>query len=316
MAPHPACAVALPRPPRIFLVARRGISMMKVPGKRAGLTGVKVLGEDILTPLECQGTPLGPPAGGGAGKPPGPVGPSMTRVLDLAKRRGAAATISVENYLKAIYHQSQGGQGVIAARLAETLGVSPPAVTSAVRRLARRGYVTVDRRKTISLTAEGLEVARHLICRHRLVERLLTDVLGMEWFRVHEEAERIEHAISPDVEARLMRVFGDRRVCPHGSSFFPEGTEPRRRRGESLLAEASVNESFQVAEVDDEERAFLEYLDGLGIVPGTRLILRERLFDGTLRLQVNGRSVHLGKDSAARVWVRPLAAPRGRAASR
>lgn len=113
-----------------------------------------------------------------------------------------------------------------------------------------------------------------------------------------------------------MRVFGDRRVCPHGSSFIPEGLEPRRRRGESLLAEAPANHSFQVAEVDDEERAFLEYLDGLGIVPGTRLLLRERLFDGTLRLQVDGRSVHLGRDSAARVWVRPAPGSHARTGSR
>jgi len=161
-------------------------------------------------------------------------------------------------------------------------------------------------------------VARHLISRHRLVERLLTDVLGMEWYRVHEEAERLEHAISPEVEARLMRVFGGRRVCPHGSSFVPEGPEPRRRRGESLLAEASVSQSLQVTEVDDEDQGFLEYLDGLGVMPGTRLFLRERLYDATLRLQVSGRTIHLARDSAARVWVRPLAGagPRGRGASR
>jgi DtxR family Mn-dependent transcriptional regulator len=224
----------------------------------------------------------------------------------------------VENYLKAIYNQGQGGHAVIAARLKETLKVSAPAVTSAVRRLVRKGYVTVDRRKAITLTAEGLEVARHLISRHRLVERLLTDVLGMEWYRVHEEAERLEHAISPEVEARLMRAFRGRQVCPHGSSFVPEGIEPRRRRGESLLAEARPNQSLQVTEVDDEDRAFLEYLDGLGIMPGTRLRLRERLYDATLRLQVNGRTVHLAGNSGARVWVRPLprARARGRGAAR
>lgn len=229
---------------------------------------------------------------------------------------GGAATISVENYLKAIYHQGQGGRGVIAARLAEALKVSPPAVTSAMRRLARKGYVTVDRHKLIGLTAEGLEVARHLICRHRLVERLLTDVLGMEWYRVHQEAEKLEHAISPDVEARLMKVFGDRRVCPHGSSFIPEGVESRRRRGERLLADAPVERQLQVAEVDDEDLAFLQYLDGLRIIPGVRLQVSERLYDGTLRLHVDGRTVHLGKDSAARVWVRPLAGARARGASR
>jgi DtxR family transcriptional regulator, iron-dependent repressor len=205
-----------------------------------------------------------------------------------------AATVSGENYLKAIYHQGQGGRGVIAARLKETLKVSAPAVTAAVRRLTRRGYVTVDRRRRIALTPQGLEVARHLIARHR----------------------RLEHAISPEVEARLLRVFGDRRVCPHGSSFIPEGPEPRRRRGERLLAEATVNQSVQVTEVDDEDRGFLEYLDGLGIVPGTCLALRERLYDATLRLQVDGRSVHLAKDSAARVWVRPVATRRPRGSAR
>jgi DtxR family Mn-dependent transcriptional regulator len=229
---------------------------------------------------------------------------------------GGPATVSVENYLKAIYHQGQGGRGVIAARLKETLKVSAPAVTAAVRRLSRQGYVTVDRRRMIALTPQGLEVARHLIARHRLVERLLTDVLGMEWYRVHEEAERLEHAISPEVEARLLRIFGDRHVCPHGSSFIPEGPEPRRRRGERLLAEAAVNQSLRVTEVDDEDRGFLEYLDGLGIMPGRRLTLRERLYDATLRLQVDGRSVHLAQESAARVWVRPVASGRPRGLSR
>jgi DtxR family Mn-dependent transcriptional regulator len=185
-----------------------------------------------------------------------------------------------------------------------------------MRRLVRKGYITVDRHKAIGLTPEGLEVARHLVCRHRLVERLLTDVLGMEWYRVHQEAEKLEHAISPDVEARLMKVFGDRQVCPHGSSFIPEGVEARRRRGERLLADAPVNRPLQVAEVDDEDPAFLEYLDGLRIIPGVRLQVRERLYDGTLRLQVDGRTVHLGKDSAARVWMRPPAGARRRAASR
>ena len=227
------------------------------------------------------------------------------------RARGGAggATVSIENYLKAIFHQSEGGRSVIAARLAEALGVSPPAVTSAIRRLAGRGFVTVDRHKAIGLTPKGLEVARHLICRHRLVERLLTDVLGMEWYRVHEEAERMEHAISPEVEARLMKVFGDRGVCPHGSSLFPEGVGPRQHRGETLLADATGARHLQVTEVDDEERAFLEYLDNLGILPGAHLLVEERQFDGTLRLQVDHRTVHLGKDSAQRVWVRPAPVP-------
>jgi DtxR family Mn-dependent transcriptional regulator len=194
------------------------------------------------------------------------------------------------------------------------LGVSPPAVTAAVRRLAHKGYVAVARSKQIGLTTEGLELARHLICRHRLVERLLTDALEMEWYRVHEEAERLEHAISPEVEARLLKVFGGRGGCPHGSSFFPEGIESRQRRGEMVLAEAPVNQTLQVTEVDDEERAFLQYLDNLGILPGARLKLHGRQFDGTLRLQVNDRTVHLGKDSAARVWARPVGAARGPAA--
>jgi len=226
------------------------------------------------------------------------------------------------NYLKAILHQAEAGRTVISARLAEVLGVSPPAVSKALKRLIKRGYVRMDARKTITLTDSGLCLARDLVRRHRLVERLLTDVLGMEWTRVHEEAEKIEHAISPEVEARLLTLLGRQGSCPHGSPILSGEVVGRPRLKRRSLLDAPPQTPLRVVEVDDQERRFLEYLDGLGVRPGTRFVIRERAFDDTFLLETGGRRVHLDRGSAERIWVqaagkddppeRPAAGPRPR----
>src|SRR5437660_10312818 len=122
---------------------------------------------------------------------------------------------TVEDYLLNIYTMSSEGRSVIAARLAETLGVAPPTVTATLHRMTKQGLITVSRQKEVGLTELGLAEAETMVRRHRLAERLLIDILGLDCADVHEEAHRFEHAISPRVEERILPVLGDPATCPH-----------------------------------------------------------------------------------------------------
>ncbi len=127
-------------------------------------------------------------------------------------------TVSKEDYLKAILEAEGEGEQVISARLAQWLSVSAPAVTMALRRLKRDGLVTVRNDGRVQLTAAGRKIARRLAIRHHLIERMLHEIFGMEWYKVHDEAERLEHAVSSDFEAMLTRKLGRGGPCPHGNS--------------------------------------------------------------------------------------------------
>lgn len=215
-------------------------------------------------------------------------------------------TVSKENYLKAIAEAHSEGETVIAATLARWLNVTPPAVATAVKRLRRDGLITVDDEGRIALTAAGEEVANRVLNRHHLIERMLADIFGMEWYKVHDEAEQLEHAVSEEFEQRLREKLGDIEVCPHGNRVKVETPEDKRRRGLMPLHEAPVSARARVVSVYERDRKLLEYLDGLGIRPGAELELVARNYDGTLALRVEGREVSLGEAAAAKLWVEPL----------
>src|SRR3954453_23970768 len=145
-------------------------------------------------------------------------------------------TVSKEDYLKAILESESEGQEVISATLAHWISVSAPAVTMALRRLKKDGLVSVESDGEVTLTSSGREIARRLAVRHHLIERMLHEVFGMEWFKVHAEAERLEHAVSADFEARLVEKLGRAGVCPHGNRMIPESPAARIRRGLVQLA--------------------------------------------------------------------------------
>ena len=126
-------------------------------------------------------------------------------------------THALEDYLKAIYQLSEESQPVIAARIADETGVSPSTIFATLRRLASEGYVTINRRKEIHLTNEGKKVAENIVRRHFLTERFLTDLLGLDWVKAHQEAHRLEHAISQEVEERLAKLLSYPTTCPHGN---------------------------------------------------------------------------------------------------
>src|SRR5467141_4914215 len=147
-------------------------------------------------------------------------------------------TVSKEDYLKAVLEAESEGETVISATLAHRLKVSAPAVTMAVRRLKKDGLVRVQSDGHVRLTAAGRKIARKLTLRHHLIERMLSEIFGMEWYKVHYEAERLEHAVSTDFEAKLLARLGRGGACPHGNLSELESPSSRRRRGLLLLSDA------------------------------------------------------------------------------
>ena len=212
-------------------------------------------------------------------------------------------TVSKEDYLKAILEAEGEGEQVISARLAHWLAVSAPAVTMALRRLKRDGLVTVQPDGRVLLTAAGRKIARQLAVRHHLIERMLHEVFGMPWYKVHDEAERLEHAVSADFEQLLAHKLGRGSPCPHGNSPIPEGPRARRKRGLLLLSETEGGSTYDVRSVYERDRKLLEFLEEKGIRPGTSLKVNARNYDGTLSLIVDRRKVELGGPAAEKIWV-------------
>jgi len=212
-------------------------------------------------------------------------------------------TVSKEDYLKAILEAESEGESVISATLAHWLAVSPPAVTMALRRLKKDGLVRVHADGEVRLTAAGRKIARKLTLRHHLIERMLAEVFGMEWYKVHDEAERLEHAVSPDFEAKLLARLGRGGACPHGNLSELESPESRRRRGLVLLAEAEPGKIYAVSGIYERDRRLLEFLEGRGVRPGARLQVADRNYDQTLTLHTDAGTISLGSAAAERVWV-------------
>lgn len=214
-------------------------------------------------------------------------------------------TVSKEDYLKAILEAESEGETVISATLAHWLSVSPPAVTMALRRLKRDGLVRVQTDGHVGLSPAGRKIARKLTLRHHLIERMLAEIFGMEWYKVHDEAERLEHAVSPDFEAKLLKRLGRGGACPHGNLSELESPGSRRRRGLLLLAHAEAGKSYQVSGIYERDRHLLEFLEHRGIRPGARLHVSGRNYDHTLTLVTDAGDVSLGVSAADRVWVKP-----------
>jgi DtxR family Mn-dependent transcriptional regulator len=211
-------------------------------------------------------------------------------------------TISKEDYLKAIAEAQSVEGTVLAATVARWLSVSAPAVALALRRLRKDELVEVDRKGRISLTTAGKRVSDKLRLRHHLVERMLHEMLGVEWYKVHDEAERLEHAISEDVERRLLDKLGTDRPCPHGNQIDKSPAE-RRNSGLQLLWEASPGSAVRVACIDERDSGLLEYFDKLGIRPGAQLKVVGPNYDGTLGLRLGDKPTNLAEAAARRVWV-------------
>jgi DtxR family Mn-dependent transcriptional regulator len=213
-------------------------------------------------------------------------------------------TVSKEDYLKAILEAESEGLHVIPATLAHWLSVSAPAVTMALKRLKRDGFVEVTPDGIVRLTSSGKETAYRTALRHHLIERMLSEVFGMEWYEIHAEAERLEHAVSPAFEARLIEKLGEQGTCPHGNTVLPESPTQRRRRGLIQLSEAAENADYIVTALYERDPKLLVFLYQSGINPTTRIRLVAKNYDQTVSIETPLGSTTLGRPAAERVWVK------------
>jgi DtxR family transcriptional regulator, Mn-dependent transcriptional regulator len=212
-------------------------------------------------------------------------------------------TISKEDYLKAIAEAEAEGETVIPATLSHWLNVTRPAVTFALKRLTKDGLVSVKAGGHIRLTSEGRSIAERTIVRHHLIERMLSEIFGMAWYEVHDEAERLEHAVSAAFEERLVERLGHKETCPHGNGLALRSPAERRKKGLRLLTEVEPGSKWIVASVYERDRKLLEFFDQEGIRPGTHIALEARNYDGTVSLSVDKRKIRLGVPAAEKVWL-------------
>jgi DtxR family transcriptional regulator, Mn-dependent transcriptional regulator len=180
--------------------------------------------------------------------------------------------------------------------------VTRPAVTFALKRLTKDGLVSVKRDGCIRLTTEGREIAERTIVRHHLIERMLSEIFGMAWYEVHEEAERLEHAVSQAFEKKLLEKLGHKDTCPHGNGLALRSPADRRKKGLILLSEAEPGSKWTVASVYERDRKLLEFFDKEGIRPGARISVEARNYDGTVSLWVDKRQIRLGASAAEKIW--------------
>jgi len=211
---------------------------------------------------------------------------------------GGRPSSTIEDYIVTTYRLAVAGRPVQGIQLAEQLGVSPAAVTEMMGRLRGAGLLTGARR--IELSEAGLAMARTLVSRHRLAERFLVDVLGLGWEDVHEEAHRLEHALSPRVTERLAEFLGHPQTCPHGHPIMEDGaTEPDLQL--QSLATLSPGDEGVVRRIEHEDHALLAALTELGIHLGTPI--RHLAGDDPLDVEVDGHARSIPRAVAAEVLV-------------
>jgi len=221
---------------------------------------------------------------------------------------------TVEEYLETIYNMSAEEEVVIGARLAEKFRVSAPTVTEMLKRLVRDGYIMMDQRRVVQLTEEGYQAAEAVLRRHRLTERFLVDMLGMQWHQVHEEACRLEHFISGAVEARVVASLNQPVTCPHGNpipGLVPNARTYLKDQGAVRLSSILPGQSATIlciSEVVEDEEALILYLHEKNLTPGTRLtvLAHDDAHEGSeegFRLAVDGREGRINRHAADKIWM-------------
>ncbi len=236
-----------------------------------------------------------------------------------AHEPSTAVTATVEEYLETIYNIAMEGEPVIGARLAEKFRVAPPTVTETLKRMTRDGLIEMDGRRQVTLTPLGVERAEAVLRRHRLTERFLTDMLGMQWHQVHEEACRLEHHISGAVEERVLTTLHQPTTCPHGNPIpgaVPNARTYLRDLGAVRLLTTSPGKTYTlvcVSEVVEDEEGLISHLHDLGVTPGARLTLAARPeveatpdSEAPITLLCDGRRVETSARVAHALWVTPI----------
>jgi DtxR family Mn-dependent transcriptional regulator len=208
-----------------------------------------------------------------------------------------------EDYLKVIYEIGQGGEAAATNDIASELGIAPASVSGMLQRLARLGLVKVERYRGARLTATGRQIALQLLRRHRIIETYLVEKLGFGWDDVDEEAERLEHAASPELVERMDAELGRPKADPHGAPI-PTAAGRVDERRLSTIADLPVRSVARVVRMSDRDPAFLRYLAERGILPGATVRVESREpFDGPITLMIARTRHTVGTNVAARVYV-------------
>lgn len=220
-----------------------------------------------------------------------------------------AITPTIQEYLEAIYSMQDEGKTVIGVRLAERMRVAPSTVTATLQRMIAAGLIVLSAHKEVLFTRAGLDVARIIIRRHRLIERFLTDIMGLEWHEAHEEATRFEHVLSPRLEARIIKLLDNPTRCPHGNPIPGLALRPPRNR--LVLADTAPGDDLQIERISEEAEVdpqLLAFLQKNRLVPDARLHINLVLkFNHTFTVQVDTdpEPVVVGEELARLIWVFP-----------
>ena len=206
-----------------------------------------------------------------------------------------------ENYLQAIYKLGERGEAVSPTRLAEAMNVSVATVVGTVKRLTRQGMLAVASNKEVSLTPKGRELGESVVRRHRLAECMLIEMLDLEWYKAHREAHRLEHAISSDVEVKLVQALGYPETNPYGLPIPGySGSQP----AVTPLAEGIQGQRAVVRQVPEEDILLLTYFHESNLKPGVEIFLKEVApFKGTVTIELDGNEVVLGMDVAKKIHI-------------
>jgi len=207
------------------------------------------------------------------------------------------ATVAEEEYLQTIFWLHEAGLPMTGANVARAMQLSAPTVHEMVGRLERDGYITRGSDRALAFTDSGREHAEQIVRRHRMIERFLTDVLGIPWDDVHEEAERIEHAMSPVLEERMFAAIGDAKTCPHGHPI-----EAGSRIQGVPLADCEPGASIQVLRFENEAEELLHYLHDHDVNPGLKGTFVSA-GDDEITIELGGREITLTRSVAETVSV-------------
>jgi DtxR family Mn-dependent transcriptional regulator len=215
-------------------------------------------------------------------------------------------TDKMREYLEVIYYLSARRERVISARLADWMHVTPPTVTNIVKRMEDAGYIERDGRGEISLTPEGFVLAETMVKRHRILERFLVDVMGIPWHAIHEEAVRLEPALSPLMEERIATLVGESLTCPHGNPIPGTGAT---YSGNVRLDQAETGVKLQltrILEEAEEDSDLMRHFQENGIVPGAIFEVGSNLSAYGVTLKRESQSITLSPQIASTLYAQPL----------
>lgn len=214
-------------------------------------------------------------------------------------------TISTEDYIKAIYKLEARGERATTRALAEQLGVADASITDMLKKLSEKSLVRYERYQGVRLTAKGRKMALGILRRHRLWEMFLTQYLGYSWDRVHDEAERLEHVTSEELEHRLDEALGFPTVDPHGHPI-PTRDGVLVGKDDTALSECRVGDVVRVSRVEDDDAEILQHASQIGLALNSKIIVKDKKsFDGSMVVKVGTKHRFISKQVADAIFVEP-----------